>query len=89
MWALVVTGIFTGAVQGPTMQMDADTIKTLVEMSGDITISQSGFSTEESCKIQLAAAPKHTLSVSGMKVTVKSVECHNLEEKPAGGGNNG
>lgn len=82
MWSLVIVGIFSGAVQGPTMQLDDDTLKTLVEMSGDITISQSGFSTEDACKVQLTAAtPRHSFSMNGMKITVKSVECRDMEAK--------
>jgi hypothetical protein len=87
MWALIVTGIFSGAVNGPVMQLDADTVKVLVEMSGDITISQIGFGSEEACKVQLAAAtPRHQFSMNGMKVTVKSAECRNVEEKSEGKG---
>ena len=85
MWALVIVGIFSGAVQGPTMQLDADTLKMLIEMSGDVTISQAGYSTEEACKVQLAAIePRHSMTVNGMKITVKSVECKNVEESPTG-----
>ena len=85
MYALVIVGIFSGAVVGPTMQMDADTLKMLIEMSGDVTISQSGYSTEEACKVQLSAVePRHSMTINGMRITVKSVECRNTEEKPAG-----
>lgn len=86
MWTLLIIGIFSGAVQGPTMQMDADTLKTLVELSGDITISQSGYSTEEACKVQIQAAQgRHSFSMNGMKVTMKSVECRNVEERATEG----
>lgn len=90
MWALIITGIFSGAVQAPPMQFDADTLKTMVEMSGDITISQSGYSTEEACKLQLAVSEhRRAFSMNGLKVTTKSVECRNLEEKPAAGKTHG
>lgn len=83
MWALIITGIFSGSVQGPTMQFDSDTLKVLVEMSGDITISQIGFSTEEICKAQLSAwEHRHSFTMNGQKITVRSVECRSTEEKP-------
>ena len=85
MWALIITGIFNGAVSGPTMQYDSDTVKLMVEMSGDITISQVGFGSEEACKVQQAAASaRHLFSMNGMRITVKSVECRQDEVKGNG-----
>lgn len=81
-WALVLTGIFSGAVPIPVMQLDADTIRGMVELTGDVTISQIGYSTEESCRTQLVAwEHRHTFTMNGMTITVKSVECRDTTAK--------
>lgn len=82
MWALVVIGIFTGGAQGPSMQIDYNTITTVAEMSGDVTLVESGYATEESCRIQKAAYERRqSMIFQGMKIAVKSVECRDTEVK--------
>jgi hypothetical protein len=76
MWALIVVGIFTATYTGQVTQVDSDNLQMMLEMSGDITVAQKGFSTEAACKQQLASlAGKHNISISGVNITVRSAEC--------------
>jgi len=76
MWALVITGIFTMTFQGQTTQIDAENLRITMEMAGDITIAQVGYTTEQSCKLQLATLTgKHSVTVNGINITIHTAEC--------------
>jgi hypothetical protein len=76
MWALIITGIFTAAVHGQALQVDGESLQMLVEMSGDMTISQTGYSSEKACELQLAAiSGRHSIIVNGTKMTIHTAEC--------------
>jgi hypothetical protein len=85
MWVLVVVGIFSFSRQMQVVEVDDMTLREVVEMSGDMTISTLGFTSEASCREYLKTVEgKHQMTINGVKMTMHSAECREQVETPKG-----